>query len=110
MGVEEEFHLVDLKTRRLTARAPELLAKLSHDYVAELQSCVVEINSGVVDNLDALRADLLGHRRVLVEAVSACQNVPDACSKPGDWPECRQPRVPCGHDYPERKEYPWPPT
>ena len=73
MGVEEEFHLVDLKTRRLTARAPELLAKLSHDYVAELQSCVVEINSGVVDNLDALRADLLGHRRVLVEAVSACQ-------------------------------------
>ena len=68
MGVEEEFHLVDLKTRRLTARAPELLAKLSHDYVAELQSCVVEINSGVVDNLDALRADLLRHRRVLVDA------------------------------------------
>ena len=28
MGVEEEFHLVDLKSRRLTARAPELLAKL----------------------------------------------------------------------------------
>ena len=68
MGVEEEFHLVDLKTRRLTARAPELLAKLSHDYVAELQRCVVEINSGVVDNLDALRADLLRHRRVLVDA------------------------------------------
>ena len=68
MGVEEEFHLVDLRTRRLTARAPELLAKLSSDYVAELQRCVVEINSGVVDNLDALHADLLRHRWVLVEA------------------------------------------
>ena len=68
IGVEEEFHLVDLRTRRLTTRAPELLAKLSPDYVAELQSCVVEMNSHVVDNLDALRADLLGHRQVLVGA------------------------------------------
>src|SRR5690242_6864162 len=67
MGVEEEFHLVDLKTRRLTARAPELLHELSDDYVAELQRCVVEINSGVVDTLDGLRADLLRHRRVLVD-------------------------------------------
>jgi glutamate---cysteine ligase / carboxylate-amine ligase len=70
MGVEEEFHLVDLKTRRLTARAPELLPELSDDYVAELQSCVVEIKSGVVDTLDGLRADLLGRRRVLVESAA----------------------------------------
>ncbi|MDT5207771.1 MAG: glutamate---cysteine ligase / carboxylate-amine ligase, partial [Mycobacterium sp.] len=70
MGVEEEFHLVDLKTRRLTARAPELLGELSDSYVAELQRCVVEMNSGVVDTLDGLRADLEGHRRVLVEAAS----------------------------------------
>ncbi len=68
MGVEEEFHLVDLRTRRLTTRAPELLAKLPEDYVAELQSCVVETNSGVVGDLDALRADLLHHRRLLVDA------------------------------------------
>ena len=40
LGVEEEFNLVDLKTRRLTARAPELLAQLSDTYVAELQRCV----------------------------------------------------------------------
>jgi glutamate---cysteine ligase / carboxylate-amine ligase len=65
LGVEEEFHLVDLKTRRLTARAPELLSQLSDSYVAELQRCVVELNSGVVDTLDGLRADLLGHRREL---------------------------------------------
>ena len=70
MGVEEEFHLVDLKTRRLTARAPEMLRELSDEYVAELQRCVVEINSGVVDTLDGLRADLLSHRRVLVETAN----------------------------------------
>jgi carboxylate-amine ligase len=68
MGVEEEFHLVDLRTRRLTTRAPELLAKLPPDYVAELQRCVIETNTGVVDDLDALRTDLLSHRRVLVDA------------------------------------------
>ena len=70
MGVEEEFHLVDLKTRRLTARAPELLGKLSDTYVAELQRCVVEMNSGVVDTLADLRADLQEHRRVLVETAA----------------------------------------
>jgi carboxylate-amine ligase len=70
MGVEEEFHLVDLKTRRLTARAPVLLGELSDSYVAELQRCVVEMNSGVVDNLDGLRADLQGHRKVLVDAAA----------------------------------------
>jgi carboxylate-amine ligase len=70
MGVEEEFHLVDLKTRRLTARAPVLLGELSDSYVAELQRCVVEMNSGVVDTLDGLRADLQGHRKVLVDAAA----------------------------------------
>lgn len=68
LGVEEEFHLVDLKTRRLTARAPQLLEELSDTFVAELQRCVVEMNSDVVNTLDGLRDNLLGHRRVLVEA------------------------------------------
>src|SRR6476660_4904607 len=70
MGVEEEFHLVDLKTRRLTARAPALLDELSNSYVAELQCCVVEMNSGVVDTLDGLRADLQSHRRTLVDVAA----------------------------------------
>src|SRR5690349_561201 len=67
LGVEEEFHLVDLKTRRLTARAPELLAELSDHYVAELQRCVVELNTRVVDSLDGLREELVARRGVLVE-------------------------------------------
>ena len=70
LGVEEEFNLVDLKTRRLTARAPELLAQLSDTYVAELQRCVVEMNSGVVATLEGLRNELQGHRRVLVDAAA----------------------------------------
>ena len=70
LGVEEEFHLVDLKTRRLTARAPELLAELSDHYVAELQRCVVETNTRVVDSLDGLRGELVDHRRVLVDTAA----------------------------------------
>ncbi|MBS1695105.1 MAG: carboxylate--amine ligase/circularly permuted type 2 ATP-grasp protein [Actinobacteria bacterium] len=73
VGVEEEFHLVDLQTRRLTARAPEVLSALeetSGSYVAELQRCVVEMNSSVVHTLDALRDDLRRQRRVLVDAAA----------------------------------------
>jgi carboxylate-amine ligase len=68
--VEEEFHLVDVRTRRLTGRAPELLPHLSSSYVAELQRCVVETNSDVVTTLDALRADLRSHRRTLLAAAA----------------------------------------
>src|SRR5271156_4224616 len=70
LGAEEEFHLVDLKTRRLTARAPELLAELSDHYVAELQRCVVETNTRVVDSLDGLHGELVDHRRVLVDTAA----------------------------------------
>ncbi len=70
LGVEEEFHLVDLKTRRLTARAPELLVQLSDSYVPELQRCVVETNSRVVDTLEDLRDDLVRHRSTLATAAA----------------------------------------
>jgi len=71
LGAEEEFHLVDLKTRRLTARAPELLAELDENYVAELQRCVVETNTQVVDSLDGLRGEIIRHRTVLVDTAAA---------------------------------------
>lgn len=54
----------------MNARAPELLAELSDTYVAELQRCVVETNSGVVDTLDGLLADLQRHRRLLVDTAT----------------------------------------
>lgn len=69
LGVEEEFHLVDTATRRLAPRAPELLDRLDGaTYVAEMQRCVVEINSDVVDDLAGLRVELLRRRGVLVRA------------------------------------------
>lgn len=71
LGVEEEFHLVDLKTRRLTVRAQEVLQGLSDSYVAELQQCVVEVNSNVVDTLAALSSDLRAQRRGLVDIAAA---------------------------------------
>jgi len=70
LGVEEEFHLVDLTSRRLAARAPELPPHLSKHFVAEMQSCVVEMNSAVVDDLAALRAGLHKHRRELISAAT----------------------------------------
>lgn len=83
LGVEEEFHLVDVHTRRLTGRAPELLAHLSSSYVAELQRCVVETNSDVVTTLDALREELRFHRRTLLaEAAPAGIGVVAAGSVP----------------------------
>jgi glutamate---cysteine ligase / carboxylate-amine ligase len=91
LGVEEEFHLVDLTSRRLAARAPELLPHLSKHFVAEMQSCVVEMNSAVVDDLAALRADLHKHRRELICAATrlglgavAAGAVP--LSAPGEMP------------------------
>jgi glutamate---cysteine ligase / carboxylate-amine ligase len=69
LGVEEEFHLVDLSTRRLTARASEVLERLSKargTYAAELQQSVVETNTEVSAGLDELRKNLLELRAELV--------------------------------------------
>lgn len=69
LGAEEEFHLVDLETRRLVPRAPDLLERLPQDvYAAELQRCVVETNTRVVHDLDRLREELTGKRERLIDA------------------------------------------
>jgi carboxylate-amine ligase len=69
LGVEEELHLVDLSTRRLTPRAGEVLAGLSasaRTYTDELQQTTVETNTEVVSDLAALRRSLVGLRAELV--------------------------------------------
>lgn len=69
LGVEEEFHLVDLTTRRVSPRAAELLWLLDGGpYVAEMQSCMVETNTDVVLRLTDLRAELIARRAVLRRA------------------------------------------
>ena len=69
LGVEEEFHLVDLRTRQLTPRASEVLSGLGdspNTYAAELQQTVVETNSRVCSSLTELQSHLSEVRAELV--------------------------------------------
>ncbi|ETK31380.1 carboxylate-amine ligase [Microbispora sp. ATCC PTA-5024] len=69
VGVEEEFHIVDLSTRQLVPRAGVLLEQLPADrYSQELQRSVVEANSRPFARLEDLAADLRGLRRGVIEA------------------------------------------
>src|ERR1700683_1523110 len=72
LGGEEEFHVVDLTTRELVARGPDLLERLSDQFSAELQKSVVESNSSVCNTLEELRADL---QRLRAELVSVADDL-----------------------------------
>jgi glutamate---cysteine ligase / carboxylate-amine ligase len=64
LGVEEELHVVDLKTRELVPRAPEVLDQLDEaHFSAELHRSVVETNTPVAATLDELRDGIVGLRR-----------------------------------------------
>jgi len=63
LGVEEELHVVDLVTRELVPRAPEVLARLGDGFSAELHRSVVETNTPVAATLDGLRDGIVGKRR-----------------------------------------------
>ena len=59
LGAEEELHLIDLESWKLSARAPQLLSRLPREhYSAEIQRTTVETNTAVVDTLDGLRDEL----------------------------------------------------
>src|SRR4051795_4229939 len=69
VGVEEEFHVVDLETRRLTPRAESLLGGLAPErFYSELQRSVVETNSRPFVRLTDLIEDLAALRRGVVTA------------------------------------------
>ncbi|MFG3345818.1 glutamate--cysteine ligase [Streptomyces sp. NPDC048018] len=73
IGVEEEFHVIDVETGELVPRAEDVLSRVArppdsgpHDgYARELPQSVVESNSGVHTSLDGLYADLSRTRRRL---------------------------------------------
>jgi carboxylate-amine ligase len=72
LGVEEELHVVDLVTRELVPRAPEILARLDDNHFsAELHRSVVETNTPVAATLDDLREGIAGRRRVAVETAES---------------------------------------
>jgi len=67
LGVEEELHVVDLVTRELVPRAPEVLERLDpNHFSAELHRSVVETNTPVSDSLDGLRDGIVGRRRAAI--------------------------------------------
>jgi len=67
--VEEEFHVVDLATRRLTAQADRLVARLpAASFSSELQRSVLEANSRPWVGLADLAGDLVALRRAAVAA------------------------------------------
>jgi glutamate---cysteine ligase / carboxylate-amine ligase len=68
-GVEEEFHIVDLATRRLTGQADRLMARLpAGRFSWEMQRSVVEANSRPWACLTELAEDIAGLRQ---EAIAA---------------------------------------
>jgi glutamate---cysteine ligase / carboxylate-amine ligase len=68
IGVEEEFHLVDLQTRKATPAVDAMLAQLDGDsFAPELQRSLVEANTVPCESLDELRAELCRLRRRLNE-------------------------------------------
>ncbi len=72
VGVEEEFHVVDLDSRELVPRGTEILERLPPDrYTAELHRSMVETNSDVYIDLDDLRDQLLAMRRHAADVAEA---------------------------------------
>jgi glutamate---cysteine ligase / carboxylate-amine ligase len=71
LGVEEELHVVDRTTGRLTATASRLLRRLPTDgFAAELQRSTVETNTAVCTTLAGLRAEIV-RLRSLADEVAA---------------------------------------
>jgi glutamate---cysteine ligase / carboxylate-amine ligase len=69
VGVEEEFHIVDVATRRLTGQVEPLMGQLpAGGFSWELQRSVLEANSRPWVTLAELAADLAALRRAAVAA------------------------------------------
>ncbi|MEV4218699.1 glutamate--cysteine ligase [Nonomuraea sp. NPDC049725] len=69
VGVEEEFHIVDTRTRQLVSRSVLLLDMLPDDrFTEELQRSTVEANSRPCHALEDLARDLGAMRRTAIAA------------------------------------------
>jgi carboxylate-amine ligase len=69
IGIEEEFHVVDLATRQAAPEVDALLAQLSGEgFAPELQRSLVETNTLPCQSLDELRAEIVRLRGELAGA------------------------------------------
>lgn len=68
-GVEEEFHIVDLATRRLTGQADRLMGELpAGRFSWEMQRSVLEANSRPWAGLTELAGDIAALRQAAIAA------------------------------------------
>jgi glutamate---cysteine ligase / carboxylate-amine ligase len=71
LGIEEEFHTVDLATRRLVSSAPVLLDSLPRGpFTAEFKESAVEIVTTAHTELEELREELIRARGTLVRTAA----------------------------------------
>jgi carboxylate-amine ligase len=71
LGAEEELHLIDLESGKLSARAPQILSRLpALNYSAEIQRTTVETNTDVTSTLDGLRQEILRLRKGVIDAAA----------------------------------------
>jgi carboxylate-amine ligase len=69
IGVEEEFHLVDLESRAAVPAVEAMLAQVGGEsFAPELQRSLIEANTVPCESLAELRAELCRLRRRLAEA------------------------------------------
>jgi len=73
VGVEEEFHTVGLRTRRLTAEGGRVLEQLpTASFSEELHQSMVEANSSPHVRLADLAADIAALRQAAIAAAERC--------------------------------------
>jgi carboxylate-amine ligase len=71
LGAEEELHLIDLESGKLSARAPQILSRLPEEnYSAEIQRTTVETNTDVVTTLTGLRDEIVRLRKGVIDAAA----------------------------------------
>lgn len=67
LSIQEEFHTVDLATRRMVSSAPALLERLpAGSFVGAAKESIVRIRTSAHADLGAARAELVGLRGILV--------------------------------------------
>ncbi|GAA3900814.1 glutamate--cysteine ligase [Streptomyces lacrimifluminis] len=72
IGVEEEFHVLEVESGLLVPRAHQVLRRLpERTFTSELHQSIVESNSGVHASLHDLYTDLAGTRRRLDAAAAS---------------------------------------
>ncbi|MER5203748.1 YbdK family carboxylate-amine ligase [Streptomyces sp. NPDC002825] len=91
MGVEEEFVLVDRRSRAPVNRAPEVIRRAGHELGEQVQTeffnAQVEICTQATANRQDLRAELAWLRAVVGKAAREVRCMPVACGTPVLPPE-----------------------